>query len=46
VRNPKSPVGASVKLLEYVTAAELRQLATEGNTRAPLQRAARKEPGG
>jgi hypothetical protein len=43
VRNPKTPVGAAVKLLDHVTSAELRQLAKDANTRAPIQRAARRK---
>lgn len=46
VRNPKAPVGTAVKLLDYVTAAELRQLAKDANTRTPIQRAARRKLAG
>jgi hypothetical protein len=43
IRNPKLPVGAAIKLLDYVTAADLRQLAKDTRTRAPIQQAARKK---
>ena len=43
VRNPKTPVGSAVKLLDHVTPAELRQLAKDANTRTPVQRAARRK---
>ncbi len=43
IRNPKTPVGSAVKLLDHVTPAELRQLAKDANTRAPIQRAARRK---
>jgi hypothetical protein len=43
VRNPKTPLAAAVKLLDYVTPAELRQLAKDGHTRPQIQAAARKK---
>lgn len=43
VRNPKTPVGVAVRLLEHVTAADLRQLAKDTNTRTPIQHAARRK---
>lgn len=42
-RNPTTPVPAAVKLLEHVSAAELRILAKDAGTREPIQRAARKK---
>lgn len=43
VRNPKTPVNVAIKLLDYVGAAELRQLAKDQHTRTPIQQAARKK---
>ncbi|MBI2395728.1 MAG: hypothetical protein HYV09_39550 [Deltaproteobacteria bacterium] len=43
VRNPKTPVNVAIKLLDFVGAAELRQLAKDQHTRAPIQQAARKK---
>lgn len=43
IRNPKCPVGAAVKLLDHVSATELRQLAKDPNARTPIQRAARRK---
>lgn len=43
VRNPKTPVNVAIKLLDYVGAAELRQLAKDTHTRTPIQHAARKK---
>jgi hypothetical protein len=43
VRNPKTPAGVAVKLLDYVSVAELRQLAKDARTRTPIQQAARKK---
>ncbi|MGZ3421156.1 MAG: hypothetical protein ACXWUG_22240 [Polyangiales bacterium] len=43
VRNPKTPVGIAIKLLDHVPAAELRQLAKDTNTRTPIQHAARRK---
>jgi len=43
VRNPKTPTGVAVKLLDYVTAGDLRQLAKDARTRTPIQQAARKK---
>lgn len=42
VRNPKTPLGIAVRLLDSVSPAELRQLAKDGNVRQPIQSAARK----
>ncbi len=42
VRNPITPVGVAVKLLEHVTQLDLRQLAKDSHTRQPIQQAARK----
>lgn len=42
VRNPTVPVPVAVELLQYVTAADLQQLAKDSRTREPIQRAARK----
>jgi len=43
VRNPKTPVPLAVRLLDHVSREELRQLAKDGNTRAPIMNAARKK---
>jgi hypothetical protein len=43
VRNPKTPTPAAVKLLEWVSAADLRQLAKDTRTRPAVQQAARKK---
>jgi hypothetical protein len=43
VRNPKTPTGVAVKLLDYVGNADLRQLAKDARTRTPIQQAARKK---
>jgi hypothetical protein len=43
VRNPKTPVGIAIRLLDHVPPAELRQLAKDQHTRAPIQQAARKK---
>lgn len=43
VRNPKTPVGTAIKLLDHVGPAELRQLAKDANTRTPIQQAARRK---
>jgi hypothetical protein len=43
VRNPKTPTNVAIKLLDYVGAAELRQLAKDQHTRTPIQHAARKK---
>jgi hypothetical protein len=43
VRNPKTPVNVAIRLLDYVGAAELRQLAKDQHTRTPIQQAARKK---
>jgi len=42
VRNPKTPAPLAIKLLANVSPAELRQLAKDTRTRAPIQAAARK----
>lgn len=42
VRNPKTPVPIAIKMVDYLTDAELRQIAKTDSTRAPIQRAARK----
>lgn len=46
VRNPKTPVGAAIKLIDHVTPSELRMLAKDAHTRAPIQRAARRKLAG
>jgi hypothetical protein len=43
VRNPKTPVPLAIRLLDYVPATELRQLAKDQHTRTPIQQAARKK---
>jgi hypothetical protein len=43
VRNPKTPVNVAIKLLDYVGAPELRQLAKDQHARTPIQHAARKK---
>ena len=43
VRNPKTPVDVAVKLLDKVSAADLRFLAKDPNARPPVQAAARKK---
>jgi hypothetical protein len=43
VRNPKTPVGVAIKMLDHVTAGDLRQLAKDTNTRTPIQHAARRK---
>ncbi len=43
VRNPKTPTPAAVRLLDHVSAADLRQLAKDTHTRPPVQQAARKK---
>ncbi len=43
VRNPKTPVGTAIKLLDHVGPAELRQLAKDTNTKTPIQHAARRK---
>lgn len=43
VRNPKTPVNVAVRLLDFVPATELRQLAKDQHTRTPIQHAARKK---
>jgi hypothetical protein len=42
VRNPKIAVPDAIRLLEYVSPADLRQLAKDNRTREPVARAARK----
>ncbi len=42
VRNPTVPVPVALDLLDHVSPAELRNLAKDGRTREPIQRAARK----
>ncbi len=42
VRNPKTPVGVAIRLLDHVPIQELRQLAKDQNTRSAIQSAARK----
>jgi len=46
VRNPKTPIPVAVRLLASVSANDLRQLAKDGHTRAPIQQAARKRLAG
>lgn len=43
VRNPKTPTAAAIRLLEFVSAADLRQLAKDSHTRPAVQQAARKK---
>ena len=43
VRNPKTLVPMAVRLLDAVTPADLRQIAKDGHTRAPIAQAARKK---
>lgn len=43
VRNPKTPVPIAIRLLDHVPITELRQLAKDQHTRAPIQQAARKK---
>ncbi len=43
VRNAKTPASIAIKLLDYVGTVELRQLAKDTRTRAPIQQAARKK---
>jgi hypothetical protein len=43
VRNPKTPTPVAVRLLEWITAADLRQLAKGTQTRPAVQQAARKK---
>ena len=42
VRNPKTPTGAAIRLLDFVSASDLRQLAKDTHTRPAIQQAARK----
>jgi hypothetical protein len=42
VRNPKTAVGVAIRLLEFVSMNDLRQLAKDPHTRTPIQAAARK----
>jgi hypothetical protein len=42
VRNPKTPTGAAIRLLDWVTAGDLRQLAKDTHTKPAVQHAARK----
>lgn len=43
VRNPKTPTPTAIRLLEYVSSADLRQLAKDSKTRPAVQQAARKK---
>lgn len=43
VRNPKTPVPLAIRMLDHVSAQDLRQLAKDTNTRTPIQHAARKK---
>jgi len=43
VRNPKTPVPLAVRLVDFVSATELRSLAKQQSAREPVQRAARKK---
>lgn len=43
VRNPKTPVPLAIRMLDHVSQQDLRQLAKDANTRAPVQHAARKK---
>ena len=43
VRNPKTPVPLAIRLLDHVSREDLRQIAKDGNTRAPIMNAARKK---
>ncbi|GAC1372904.1 MAG: hypothetical protein NVSMB47_20600 [Polyangiales bacterium] len=42
VRNPKTPVPLAIRLLDHISPQDLRQLAKDTHTRAPIQTAARK----
>ena len=42
VRNPKTPTPIAIRMIDHISAAELRQLAKTAGVRAPIQRAARK----
>jgi hypothetical protein len=46
VRNPKTPLGIAIRLLDAVSPTELRALAKDGNVRAPIMSAARKKVAG
>src|SRR5215470_11133574 len=43
VRNPKTPTAAAIRLLDFVSAADLRHLAKDSHTRPAVQQAARKK---
>lgn len=43
VRNPKTPIAIAVRLLDHISRDDLRQIAKDHNTRAPIQNAARKK---
>lgn len=43
VRNPKTPLPLAVRMLDFVSQQDLRQLAKDTNTRTPIQHAARKK---
>jgi hypothetical protein len=43
VRNPKTPTAAAIRLLDWVSPADLRQLAKDSRTRPAVQQAARKK---
>lgn len=43
VRNVKTPIPVALKVLEFVTDGDLRQLAKDNRTRGPIQQAARKK---
>jgi hypothetical protein len=43
VRNPKTPVPLAIRMLDHVSASELRMLAKQSNVREQIQRVARKK---
>jgi hypothetical protein len=43
VRNPKTATSVAIRLLDFVSAQDLRQLAKDSHTRPPVQQAARKK---
>lgn len=43
VRNPKTPVPLAIRMLDFVSQQDLRQLAKDANTRTAIQHAARKK---
>ncbi len=43
IRNPKTPVGIAVKLLDHIAISDVRAIAKDTRTRVPIQSAARKK---